>query len=225
MYKRQVEQATYLTDQQTGDFAVSPAATDRPEGWLTELTNLLFINLGGTWTEIALSRNVVQKSEEAFPAKLIATPAESANARVQTEIHRGGDRDDQLMRFPAFRDPVVQPSTLFPNPTRTTGVTHALTPPPGWRRVSYYSDSHNSQAYAGRLVFAPTGDLVREFAPVQVAIRVVGETEAQGTTIALNRDVHGVYVSAVLAAKYRPNKIDGANPPPCLLYTSPSPRD
>ena len=209
-----VEQATYLTDQQTGDFSVSPSPSDRPEGWLTELTNLLFVNFSGELVEIALSRNVVQKSEEAFPAKLIATPAESANARVQAEIHMGGDRDDQLLRFPAFRDPVVQPSALFPNPTRTTGTTHALTPPPGWRRVTYYSDTHNSQNYAGRLVLLPTGDVVREFAPVQIALRVVGETEAQGTTIALNRDIHGVYVSNVLAAKYRPNKIDGANPPP-----------
>ena len=110
-----VERANYLTDQTTGDFSVSPAAADRPEGWLIELTGLLFANFGGTYTEVALSRNVVQKSEEAFPAKLIATPAESANARVQAEIHMGGDRDDQLLRFPAFRDPVVQPSALFPN--------------------------------------------------------------------------------------------------------------
>ena len=49
---------------------------------------------------------------------------------------------------------------------------------------------------------------------MQMTLRLVGETEAQGTTYALNRDVHGVYVSAVVADKYRPNKIDGDNPAP-----------
>ena len=187
------EIATYVINQQTGEITISPAASDRPQGWQIELHNQIYVGLNNEWVHIPLGRDVVLKSEESYPAKLVAEASESDNARVQVEIHTGDDRDDQLIRFAAFVDPIVQPSPQFPNPTRTTGTTFAQTPPPGWRRATYYSDTHNSQAYAGRFVFTPTGDISSELAPVQMTLRLVGETEAQGTTYALNRDVHGVY--------------------------------
>ena len=208
------EEAHYATNQQTGEISISPSPTERPEGWMIKLTGLLFMQQGGDWVEVALSRNVVQKSEEAFPAKLIATTAESANARIQTEIHTGGDRDDQLLRFPAFRDPSGSTINAVPKPNKNNWH-HTRRDSASRLETCHLLLGHPQQPeLRWRLVFAPTGDLVREFAPVQIAIRLVSESEAQGTTIALTRDQHGVYVSAQLAAKYRPNKIDGANPPP-----------
>ena len=204
------EQGTYVSDND-GNVTISPAPADRPRGWPLNIDDILFINDGTNWNPQAREVDVVFKGDETFPAKKIAAANESDDARIQVEVASGGDRDDQPLRFPAFNNPIQRASALNPNPTKTTGFSVSATTPPGYRRVTYYPPESASTQFAGRITFTPIGNL--DFDAIQVPMYVQGENADDATTYALSKS-RGLYVTAPIAAKYRPIALDATTRPP-----------
>ena len=211
---KSVIQGTNVIDPNTGDVSISPAPSAANKGRQMFLDGYLYYSDSENWIRQQRADQSVSKGEESFPAKYVATAADAANLRLQAEASTGGTRDDQRLLFAAFENPVVQPSPQFPNPTRTTGSSTSRLTPSGWQRVTYYSHDNNNQNYAGRFVFTPHGDDERAFAPVILSLRLQGEAQSAETNYALNKDNHGRYVSAVVAAKYRPIALDATTMPP-----------